>query len=154
MKRITLVLGVVAVFAFAVANAARAETISNAQNVPFSGSILNPCTGNTDTFTGFNHLISHLTINGDRSHFQPNDIASDFKLVDATAGTCTGQASISQNIETTTSSLPLTTTSHTSMRFNCPGPDNNFNGSEDIHVTVNADGTTTVSIDNLVLTCK
>lgn len=154
MRRNTLILGVVAVFAFAMANTARAATVSKAEDVPFSGSILNPCTGNTDDFSGFNQLISHLTTNNGKVHFQLNDIASDFKLEDATAGTCTGQASISQNIETTTSSLPFTTTSHTSLRFNCPGPDNNFNGTEDIHVTINPDGTTVVSFDNLVLTCK
>jgi hypothetical protein len=154
MRRITLLSGVVAVFASAMANTVRAATVSNEQNVPFSGSTLNACTGNVDTFSGFNHLISHLTTNNGRVHFQLNDIASDFKLEDATAGTCTGQASISQNIETTTSSLPMTTTSHTSLRFNCPGPGNNFDATEDIHVTINPDGTTVVSFDNVVLTCK
>jgi hypothetical protein len=107
-----------------------------------------------DSFSGFNHLISHLTTNNNKVHFQLNDIASDFKLDDATAGTCTGQASISQNIETTTADLPLTSTTHTSMRFNCPGNGNNFDASEDIHVTINPDGTTVVTFDNLVLTCK
>jgi hypothetical protein len=154
MKRISLVLSAVAVFAFAMANTLRADTVSDAHNVPFSGSILNPCTGNTDTFSGKNELTSHLTTNNGRVHFQLNDIAADFKLDDATAGTCTGQASVSQNIETTTSSLPLTTTSHTSLRFNCPGPGNNYDATEDIHVTINPDGTTVVSFDNLVLTCK
>jgi hypothetical protein len=99
-------------------------------------------------------LISHLTTNNGRVHFQLNDIASDFKLDDATLGTCTGQASLSQNLETTTSSLPLTSTSHTSLRFNCPGHGDNFNASEDIHVTINPDGTTVVSFDNLTVSCK
>jgi hypothetical protein len=40
------------------------------------------------------------------------------------------------------------------MRFNCPGNGNNFDASEDIHVTINPDGTTVVTFDNLVLTCK
>jgi hypothetical protein len=154
MKRISPVLGIVAVFAFVMANVVRADTISNSHNVPFSGSILNPCTGNIDTFSGKNELVSHLTTNNGRVHFQLNDIAPDFKLEDATVGTCTGQASVSQNIETTTSSLPLTETSHTSMRFNCPGPGNNYDATEDIHITINPDGTTVVSFDNLVLTCR
>ncbi len=154
MNRIILVLGVVAVFAFAMANTARAVTLTNEQNVPFTGTTANPCTGNTDTDSGNNHVVSHETTNNDRVHFQLNDVVSDFKLEDATAGTCTGQASISQNIETTTSSLPLTETMHTSIRIHCGGPNDNFNGTEDIHVTINPDGTTTVSFDNVVLTCN
>jgi hypothetical protein len=154
MKRSTLILGAAAIFAFAMANTARATTIDNNQDLPFSGSMLNPCTGNTDTFSGINHLISHMTINNGRVHFQLNDHASDFKLEDATAGECSGQAHIEQNIETTTSGLPMTSTSHTKTQLECPGGGNNFSTSEDIHVTINPDGTTTVSFDNFSIGCN
>jgi len=155
VKRNILLIAVFGVlFAFA-ASRVYAATVVNDQNIPISGSVSNPCTGNTDTFTGTEHLHESETFSPSGTvHLDALLHISDLKLQDPTAGQCSGQASESESIDTTTSSLPFTATAHLKTQFECSGPGNNFSLDEQVHITINPDGTVTVSFDNFDIVCQ
>lgn len=155
MKRNILLIAIFGVLVAFAASRVYAATITNDQDVPISGSVPNPCTGNIDTFSGTEHLHESETFSPSGTvHADALLHISGLKLQDATVGQCSGQASDFESINTTTSSLPLTETAHMTIQFECSGPANNFSVDEQAHITINPDGTVTVSFDNFDIVCQ
>ena len=155
MKRNILLVAVFAMLAAFAASRVYAATIVNDQDFPISGSVGNPCTHNIDTVSGTEHLHASVTLSPSGTvHLDSLVHTSDFKLLDPTVGQCSGQASASASIDTTTSALPFTETEHATIQFECPGPANNFSLDLQIHITINADGTVTAAFDNFDVVCQ
>ena len=155
MKRNILLIAVFGVLTAFAASRVYAATVVSDQDIPISGTVGNACTGNTDTFTGTEHEHASATLSPSGTvHVDILLHTSSLKLQDATVGQCSGQASESESINTTTSALPVTETIHLATQFECPGAANNFSADEQAHVTVNPDGTVTVLFDNIDIVCQ
>jgi hypothetical protein len=147
-------------FALLQAPFALAEVTTNS-SIPESFTVFVPCanngTGELVDFSGDLHVLSIVTIGGGnnvtiRNHFQPQGISG--------IGRSTGykyQATGGNQYSTQFDNIdgfPLLFSSVSNFRIIGQGPNNNFLMHENIHLTVNANGTTTAYVDNFSIDCK
>ena len=134
-----------------------ATAINDNQSIPLDLTVFIPCanggSGEDVALSGFLHVLSQVTISNTGyatvvSHFQPQGITG--------IGAVTGAKyqGTGASTETFTVALGLTDTFRNNFRIIGSGPGNNVLIHETFHVTVNANGTLTTSIDNLSVECK
>jgi hypothetical protein len=135
-----------------------AAAFTDNQSIPISLTVFIPCanggSGEDVTLTGDLHVLSHVTISNTgnvtvTSHFQPQGIVGTGSVTGAkyqgTGGT----------LETfTLKAVGVTDAFANNFRMIGDGPGNNFLVHENIHLTVNANGTLTTFIDNFSVECK
>lgn len=138
---------------------AQAIAITTNDFVPFAQVNLVPCAnggaGELVLIQGTLHIQQHITINDNRatikSHFQPQDGFG----VGLTTGDKYNPNGVTQEVDT----LALTggATEFTfvnNFRIIGQGPGNNLQVHQLVHVTINANGTVTNTIDNTSVDCK
>jgi len=134
-----------------------AVSITDNLSVPLSLTVFIPCanggSGEDVTLTGTLHILVHLTINSGHftfyEHFQPQGISGNGSLTgDKYQGT-----GVTQDM-TTAGVVGSTFTLVNNFRMIGQGPGNNFLVHENLHVTVNANGTLTTFVDNLSIECS
>jgi hypothetical protein len=98
---------------------------------------------------GIYHLDLHGVINKDNFSAVEHVNAQDFKLVGmATGTTYTGSVSYTQSFNETFTDGRFVTKTTQSILLSTPGGKNNVMVKMDVHLTLNANGTMTASIDN------
>jgi hypothetical protein len=140
-------------FALGGSTPAFADVTSN-QFIPLSGADVNPCTGVAFTGTGFIHIVTHETTASDGSLHFGVDENLHFQGVDAT-----GTTYIENGTESFTFIRPASAPGP--MVFEFPTTDvivsrgaaPSFYLHALTHITVNANGDVTASIDNLSTSC-
>jgi hypothetical protein len=157
MKKLSKLV-VLSVLALGVAAAARAEVTTNTQ-VPVVLSVFVPCAnggaGEVVDFSGDLHAVVSLTINGNnvsgKVHFQPHGLkgigqitGDQYNAVGVTQETFKGSLQNDQ----------YTATFVNNFRLIGPGPGNNLQFHENAHVTINANGDVTATVDNVGTDCK
>jgi len=111
--------------------------------------------GEVVDLTGPLHILMSFTINGNHVsgyyHFQPQSITGTGETTGLKyQGTGITQQSFTGSLQNGQANF----TSVNNFRIIGQGPGNNFLVHETMHITINADGTTTVSFDNLTVDCK
>jgi len=105
--------------------------------------------------SGTLHIQQHITINDNRanikSHFQPQGAGG--------VGLTTGDTYNATGVTQEQDSLPLTNgatefTFINNFKIIGQGPDNNLLIHQTVHVTVNANGDVTTTVDNLSVECR
>jgi hypothetical protein len=142
-------------------NAARpafsALTLTDNQVVPISLTQFIPCAnggaGEDVTLTGNLHILLHITIANSgnvilKEHFQPQGITG----LGSVSGDKYQGTGVTQDVST--GAFGSTFTFINNFRMIGQGPGNNFQVHENLHVTVNANGTLTSFHDNFSTTCK
>jgi hypothetical protein len=159
-KTITLTLTIVLlIFSFGVAAFSQALSITTNDFVPFAQAVFVPCAnggaGEIVLIQGTLHIQNHITINDNRVnlkvHFQPQGATG--------VGLTTGDTYNATGVTQEQDSIPLTNgaaefTFINNFRIIGPGPDNNFQVHQTIHVTVDANGFVTTIVDNSSVDCN
>ena len=126
---------------------------------PVNISVLIPCAaggaGEVVTLTGNLHVLMSLTVNANNisfdSHFQPEGISGTGSV---TGDKYQGTGITRFNFNAGVTGFPFNTTMVNNFRIIGQGTGNNFLVHETFHITVNADGTMTASVDNFSVDCK
>jgi hypothetical protein len=135
---------------------AASSTISS--SVPISLSVFIPCAaggnGEVVDLSGNLHVVFSDTINANHvhlySHFNPQGVTGTGETTGAKYQ-ATGETL--QSFDFSVVSFPFTTTFVNNFKIIGQGPGNNFAVHENAHVTINANGTLTASVDNFSATC-
>lgn len=157
MKRIFVLCAIVA--GLVGVSAAQAAIVSNEKDVTFSLSLFVPCAngGAGETISGDVqlHVLITSTVNGNRIsgkfHFQPQgggvvgETTGDFyHATGVTQGTFSGSLVNGQYSESFVNNF----------RLIGPGPGNNFLEHDMFHITINANGDTTVEFETESIDCR
>jgi hypothetical protein len=159
MRRILAVLAIAAVGVVATGTVAQAQVVENDTILLLGFNVFVPCAngGAGEVIAGDVqlHVLVTSTVNGNNvsgmGHFQPQGGS----LVGQTTGDTYVATGVTQ--DSFTGSLQngrSTFTFVNNFRMIGPGPGNNFLVHETFHITVNANGVTTVTHDNLTVDCK
>lgn len=135
-----------------------ATAFTSNQNFPIALTAFIPCAnggaGEEVTLTGNLHVLFHVTISNSgnvtfKSHFQPQGITG--------AGAVTGAkyqgTGVTQDVNTG-HAVGRTFMVINNFRIIGQGPGNNFLVHQNIHATVNANGTITAVLDNFRVACR
>ncbi len=126
---------------------------------PVSISVFVPCAvggaGEVVTLSGNLHLLVSTTVNANHisfdMHIQPQGISG---VGSVTGNKYQGTGITRLSFEADVVAFPFIQTSVNNFKIIGQGPDNNFLVHENIHITVNANGTVTASVDNFSMSCQ
>jgi hypothetical protein len=159
MKTLRMLLSLVVVcliVSISALGTASTQTIS--MKVPLALSEFIPCAnqgnGEIVDFSGTLHVVISSTVNGNNVHINELFNPQGAKGVGETTGDvwqATGETRM--DLTASVSAFPFETTFVNNFKL-VDGRDGSFRIHENMHVTVNADGTLTASHDNLTFSCK
>lgn len=158
LRRVAVLVGLVAATALVGASAAQSEVIVN-DSIPLSLTVFIPCANNGAgedvILNGELHVLITLTVNGNnfsgKDHFQPQGL-SGFGTVtgDKYQGTGVTQDQFGGSFQNGQSEQSFIN----NFRMIGQGPGNNFLVHENFHLTFNANGDVTAVHDNFSIDCK
>lgn len=137
----------------------QAAAITSNQFVPFAQAVFVPCAnggaGEIVLVEGTLHLQQHITINNNRANLKIHAQPQGAKGVGQTTGDVYQANGVTQEQD----SIPLTGgalefTFINNFRIIGPGPDNNLQTHQTIHLTINANGVVTAIVDNTSVDCN
>jgi hypothetical protein len=138
--------------------AASASTSTSNVKVPFAQVAFVPCAadgaGELVLIEGILHIVDHVTVSNSgnitlKIHFQPQGATG--------TGLTTGDTYQSNGVTQETlniNGLPITDTFVNNFRLIGPGPGNNLQVHQTIHITINANGDLTADVNNTSITCS
>ena len=131
---------------------------SLSMEIPLAFSQFIPCAnqgnGEVVDFSGTLHVVISTTVNGNHIHVNLLANPQGVKGVGETTGDVwQGTGETRQDLNASVSALPFEATFVNNFKL-IDGRGGSFLVHENIHVTINADGTTTASHDYLTFTCK
>ena len=137
----------------------QAIAITTNDFIPFAQLTLVPCAnggaGELVLVEGTLHIQQHITINNNRAsikiHFQPQG-AKGVGLTTGDVYNATGVTQEHDSIALTGGASEFTFVNN--FRLIGPGPDNNLQVHQTVHVTINANGTVTTVVDNTSVECN
>lgn len=167
MKKVSLTrkavgLGLSILFALSLmptASADGADTLTTNDFVPLTLFVFVPCanggSGEIVSASGTLHIENHITINGNRAtikeHFQPQGVGG-VGLITGDSYRATGETQQIQTVSANNGSFEFTFVNN--FKIIGQGPGNNFLVHENFHVTVNANGDVTTTVDNISTECQ
>ena len=140
-------------------DAAKATTFNSNQKLPFNATIEVPCAnggvGETVVLTGNIHILIHTTLNGNhfstKYQFQPQGVSG----IGQTTGDKYQAIGVSQEqINGSLNNGKYVDTYINNFRLVAPGKGNNYTVHVNTHITINASGETTATVDNAKIDCK
>ena len=160
-RRQTLTLTLVTVMTLTLAGVAfsQATAITTNDFIPFAQLVLVPCAnggaGELVLVEGTLHIQQHITINNNRAsikiHFQPQG-ATGVGLVTGDTYHATGVTQEHDSIPILNGAFNFTFVNN--FRLIGPGPDNNLQVHQNVHVTIDANGVVTTVVDNTSIECQ
>jgi len=159
-KTITITIGItLLIVSFAAVAFSQALTITTNDFIPFSQLVFVPCAnggaGEDVLVEGILHIQQHITINNNRAtvktHVQPQGADG----VGQTTGDSYNAVGLTQEVDTIALTGGATEfTFINNFRLIGQKTDNNFQVHQTIHVTINANGDVTNSVDNTTIDCN
>ncbi|HLZ68647.1 MAG TPA: hypothetical protein VKV26_01940 [Dehalococcoidia bacterium] len=131
-----------------------ADQVTNT-TTPVSGTVTNPCNGENVTYSGQQHLLISMTINGNTAHIVEHvnvqasgagDLGNQYAI--------TATENVSENVDIDPTTATGEVTEVINEQFASQGGAPNFLVQELVHLTVNADGTITAQIGNATAECQ
>lgn len=137
----------------------QATTSTVSTSFPISISVFVPCAaggnGEVVDLSGSLHAVFSITVNGNNVHLNTLFNPQGVNGVGETTGAkyqATGETRSDMNFDVV--AFPLNITFVNNFKIIGQGPNNNFLVHENLHITVNANGTLTAFIDNFSFTCQ
>jgi hypothetical protein len=132
---------------------AQATAVTTNETIPITISVFIPCVPELVTASGDLHIVTHTTLNPDggfhvMSHFNPQGVSG---TGDVTGNKYQGTGVTMNEFNAVVGSQ---FTFVNNFRFIGQGPGNNSMVHQNVHVTVNANGEVTSTVDNFSATCK
>lgn len=136
------------------AGKAQAATVTNDVHMPVSGTAVSGCPGGESVdLSGSVHLLFHVTINSDGG--ESADLHVNYQGVSGIGESSGAKYQIPVEVHINTNGhVGVETTTTLSAKLIGQGPDNNEVMHMTFHVTVNANGTVTASVDNFFIKCQ
>jgi hypothetical protein len=127
-------------------------------SIPVAITVFIPCavggTGEFVTLSGDLHILISTTVNANHisldSHFQPQGISG---VGSVSGDKYQGTGITRTSIEADVTLMPFIFTFVNNFKIIGQGPGNNFLVHQNVHITVNANGTVTASVDNFSTEC-
>ncbi len=147
----------VAAFTLPASKAAAQATVD--QHVPFSEAVINPCTSELFSGSGFFHIKTVVTFTPN-THFSSELNVEDFKGATATGVTYVATEESSFHTIFDTDVAPATQNQEFTEHFIRQGEDGTFIMGDDFYarvraqLTINANGVVTVDNSEFTITCK
>jgi len=144
--------------AFAVAATtafAQSTTVTTSESIPFTGSMTNPCNADVVTFQGSMNVTNHMTTDASGgTHLKTHINFQDVSGTGAPSG-------LNYNVRTTTNQTvndsdgpQSEATVISTVKLVSQGPAQNYFMRNVFHITVNANGTTTSTVDETSVECR
>jgi hypothetical protein len=154
MKKWARFVVLLSVLGLSVAAVAYAEVVQNVQ-MPFVATFFIPCANDTVDFSGDLHVVISFTINGNevsgRTQYQPQGI----KGIGRATGTRYNAVGVTQDmLHGSLQNGQFNETLVNNFRLIGQGPGNNLVVHQNLHVTINANGDVTATVDNTRVDCK
>jgi hypothetical protein len=148
------VLTLVVVFVVGIATLPMQAAVTTNTSIPITLFVDIPCAGELVVLNGPLHILSSVTFDSAGGfhmlgHFQPQGISG--------LGQTTGakyQATGETEFQTNAKAVPFETSFVNNFKIIGQGPGNNLLIHENMHLTVNANGTVTAVIDNTSVECR
>jgi len=148
------VLTLVVVVVVGVATSPMQAAVTTNTSIPITLVVDIPCAGELVVLNGPLHILISVTFDNAGGfhmvgHFQPQGISG--------LGQTTGakyQATGETEFQTNAKAVPFETSFVNNFKIICQGPGNNLLIHENMHLTVNANGTVTAVIDNTSFECR
>ena len=158
LRRVAVLVGLVAATALVGASAAQSQVMVN-DSIPLSLTVFIPCANNGAgedvILNGELHVLITLTVNGNnfsgKDHFQPQGLSGIGTVTgDKYQGTGVTQDQFGGSFQNGQSEQSFIN----NFRMIGQGPGNNFLVHENFHLTFNANGDVTAVHDNFSIDCK
>jgi hypothetical protein len=132
---------------------AKADTTTTNLQLPLEATLVNPCTGELIAFSGTIHFLIHATATPSGNFH--TTVHQNLQNVSGT-GEQSGDTFHLQlgSTQVLTVAAGVETTTIQNIRVIGPGPDNNFNLHQTMHLTVNANGMATATVEHLSTSCQ
>jgi hypothetical protein len=134
---------------------AQATTTTTNENIPFTNSLLNPCNGDTVTFSGTLHIVNTLTTDaGGGTHLKTHTNYQDVTGAGVPSGITYRVGTVSNEIINDSDGPQSNVTSISTVKLIAPGPALNAFLRIVMHITINADGQTTSTVQEVSAECR
>jgi hypothetical protein len=153
MKRFLVLLSVLSICAYAVATSAQAAVTTNT-TVQIDTMVFVPCSGDWVELQGPLHLLSSVTINGNRISGQVLTQPAGVSGTDLTTGAAyQGTGETASRFSEDLANGQAVETFVNNFKIVGAGTAPNYLVHENAHVTISADGSVTAIVDNTSITC-
>jgi hypothetical protein len=150
---------IAALFAAAIAAVTPASgqstTITTNETIPIAGTVLNPCNGDMVTFQGNSHVTNHMTTDASGGTHLKTHV--NFQNVSGTGA----PSGLNYTVRTTTNQTEndndgpqYEATVISTVKLISQGPAQNSFLQTVFHVTINANGVTTTTVDETKMECR
>jgi hypothetical protein len=133
----------------------QATTTTTNENIPFTSNMLNPCNGDSVTFSGTLHIVNTLTIDGSGgTHLKTHTNYQDVTGTGAPSGITYRVGTVSNEIINDSDGPQSNVTSISTVKLISPGPALNTFLRIVLHITINANGQTTSTVQEVSAECR
>lgn len=134
---------------------AQATTTTTNENIEFTGNYFNPCTGEQVTFAGTMHVNNHMTTDASggthlRTHINYQDVVGTGVL----SGNTYRVGTVSNEVTNDNAGPQLNATVISTVKLIAPGPPLNYFLRIVMHITINANGVTTSTVQEVSIECR
>ena len=142
--------------AFAATTArAQASTMTTSENIPFTSSAFNPCNSDSVTFSGTLHVTNTLTTDADGgTHLKTHLNYQDVTGTGVPSGVTYNVRTVRNEVTNDNDGPQYETTVISTTRLIAHGPALDFYLRTVIHITVNANGETTSTVQEVSFECR
>lgn len=133
----------------------QATTTTTNETIPFSSTLFNPCNGDTVTFSGTLHVVNTLTTDaGGGTHLKTHMNYQNVTGTGVPSGITYQVRTVTNEVANDADGPQSNTTVISTVKLNAQGPALNFYLRTVLHVTVNANGETTSTVQETSIECR
>ena len=133
----------------------QATTTTTNETIPFTGNIINPCNGDTVTFSGTLHVVNTMTTNASGgTHLKTHINYQNVTGTGSPSGINYRVGTVSNDVVNDNDGPQNTATVISTVKLIAPGSALNYFMRTVLHVTVNANGETTSTVEEVSAECR
>ena len=142
--------------AFTAADAfGQASTTTTNETVPFTSSLFNPCNGDTVTFSGNFHVTNTMTVDASGgTHLKTHTNYQNVTGTGTPSGVTYNVRTVTNEVTNDSDSPQSNATVISTVKLTAQGPSLDFYLRVVMHVTVNANGETTSTVQEASFECR
>jgi hypothetical protein len=133
----------------------QATTTTTNENIQFTGSYFNPCTGEQVTFSGTMQVTNHMTTDASGgTHLRTHTNYQNVTGTGVLSGSTYRVGTVSNEVVNDNDGPQLNATVISTVKLIGPGSTLNYFLRIVMHITINANGETTSNVQEVVIECR
>jgi len=133
----------------------QATTTTTNEELPISSSVVNQCNGDTVAFSGTMHIVNTMATDaGGGTHLKTHINYQDVTGTGAPSGLSYNVRTVSNEVVNDNDGPQYTATVISTVKLIAQGPSMNFFLRTVLHVTINANGETTSTVQEMSIECR